>query len=111
MAARGATTLAGLGWPHQQDRQRALAALRDGDLCARCAMRGVEHPMFRAMVTRRPDGRYVSPQLDLDDFPGRRYGGPQVKRLSYRACNRSSGARAGNRTRARKPRAATYTRW
>ena len=111
MAGQGNTTMVGLGWTaHQQPRQRALAALQDGDLCARCAERGIEHPMYRALVTRRPDGRYVSPWLDLDDFPGRRFGGPQVKRLSYRACNRSTGAAAGNRMRARK-KASAYTRW
>lgn len=37
--------------------------------------------------------------LDLDDFPGRRYGGPQVKVLSHRSCNRRAGAIAGNRMR------------
>jgi hypothetical protein len=110
MAGQGNTTMVGLGWPHQKARQRKLAALQDGDLCARCELRGVEHPMFRAMVIRRPDGRLVAPLLDLDDFPGRRFGGPQTKRLSYRRCNRSTGAAAGNRMRARK-KTSTYTRW
>lgn len=104
--------MAGLGWTHQQTRQRHLAAMQDGDLCARCQARGISHPMTRDLVTRRPDGRYVAPLLDLDDFPGRRFGGPQVKRLSYRHCNRGAGAAAGNRMRPpRKPKAATYTRW
>jgi hypothetical protein len=63
----------------------------EGALCARCESRGIAHPMTRAVITRRPDGRYVSPMLDLDDFPGRAYGGPQVKRLSWRRCNRQAG--------------------
>lgn len=103
------TTAAGLGYSHQQDRQRALAAMPDGELCARCLACGIEHPMSRALITRR-NGRWVAPMLDLDDFPGRRFGGPQVKRLSYRSCNRSSGAAAGNKMRPRKQ-ASAYTRW
>ena len=87
----GTTAQRGLGSGHQQERQRALASLQDGDPCARCALRGIEHPMFRWAVTRQPSGRYTSALLDLDDFPGRAYGGPQVKRLSWRACNRRDG--------------------
>ena len=30
--------------------------------------------------------------LDLDDFPGRVFGGPQVKLLAHRSCNRRAGA-------------------
>jgi hypothetical protein len=30
--------------------------------------------------------------LDLDDFPGRIFGGPQVKLLAHRSCNRRAGA-------------------
>jgi hypothetical protein len=111
MAAQGNTTAVGLGNAHQKTRQRALAALQDGDLCARCAERGIEHPMFRSLVTRRPSGLYVAPMLDLDDFPGRRFGGPQIKRLSYRICNRRAGQRAGAAMRVRKKRARAYTRW
>ncbi len=90
-AARGTTAQRGLGSGHQSARQRALAAMPEGTLCARCESRGIAHPMTRAVITRRPDGRYVSPMLDLDDFPGRAYGGPQVKRLSWRKCNRQAG--------------------
>lgn len=110
MARQGNTTAVGLGWPHQQARQRALAALQDGDPCARCQQRGIEHPLTRDLITRRPGGRYTAPLLDLDDFPGRAYGGPQTKRLSHRACNRRAGAAAGNRMRRGKPRT-RYTRW
>jgi hypothetical protein len=112
MAAQGNTTQVGLGWTdHQKPRQRALAALRDGDLCARCQLRGIEHPMFRSLVTRRPSGLYVAPMLDLDDFPGRSYGGPQTKRLSYRTCNRRAGQRRGVQMRKQRRRVLAYTRW
>ena len=113
MARQGNTTAVGLGYQHQQARQRALAALRDGDFCARCQARGIEHPMTRALITRRPDGRLVAPQLHLDDFPGRAYGGPQVKRLSYRACNvRAGQALAAQLQRGkRRPRRVMYNRW
>lgn len=94
MAGQGNTTKVGLGWSHQQARKRALAAMRDGDPCPFCQL-----PMFRAQ------------RLDYDHYPGRRYGGPQVMRLSHSRCNRRAGAIAGNRMRARKPRATTYTRW
>jgi hypothetical protein len=70
------TTQRGLGYDHQLDRKRQLAALRDGDPCPRCG-----GPMFR--------GQY----LDLDDFPGRIFGGPQVKLLAHRYCNRRAGSR------------------
>lgn len=93
------TTARGLGSQHQGARQQALAAMPEGAPCARCELRGIHHPMTRAVITRRPDGRYVSPLLDLDDFPGRAIGGPQVKRLSWRSCNRSAGATQGNRAR------------
>lgn len=112
--APGHTHRAGLGWAHQQARQRALAALQDGDPCARCAARGIEHPMHRDLVTRRPDGRLVAPLLDLDDWPGRRYGGPQDKRLSWASCNRRAGqavTAAILRNRGAARRAVAYSRW
>ena len=70
------TTQRGLGYDHQRTRRERLAQLRDGDPCPRCG-----GPMFR--------GQY----LDLDDFPGRVFGGPQVKLLAHRSCNRRAGAR------------------
>jgi hypothetical protein len=72
---RPTTTQRGLGYGHQRERERLLAQLRDGDPCARCG-----GPMYR--------GQY----LDLDDFPGRMFGGPQVKLLAHRYCNRRAGA-------------------
>ena len=93
---RGTTTERGLGWrEHQRPRQDALRTMAEGQLCARCELRGIDHPMTRAVITVRPDGRYVAPLLDLDDFPGRAFGGPQVKRLSWRRCNRAAGPRVG----------------
>jgi hypothetical protein len=73
---RLSTTQRGLGYDHQLTRRERLAQLRDGDPCPRCG-----GPMFR--------GQY----LDLDDFPGRIFGGPQVKVLAHRYCNRRAGAR------------------
>lgn len=109
---RRPTTARGLGGTHQKTRETLLRNLQDGDLCARCAARGLAHPMFRRLITWR-NGKPRSPWLDLDDFPGRAFGGHQVKRLSYRSCNRSSGAVLGNRMRAaqRPARQQAYTRW
>lgn len=88
------TTQRGLGWAHQQERTRQLNALRDGTPCPRC-----HHPM-----TRRQ-------QLDLDDWPGRVFGGPQVKRLAHAGCNRSAGAQLGNTLRAaRRPQRIVHSR-
>lgn len=88
------TTARGYGWTHVQARNSALAALRDGDLCAQCALVGKRHPMFRA----------ASPLLDLSHTDDRkRYIG-----LSWRACNRRDGAVRGNAK--RKPQPMRYSR-
>lgn len=81
----------GLGYAHRLERKRQLALLQDGDPCPRCGL-----PMFRGQL------------LDLDDWPGRIFGGPQIKRLAHRACNRAAGARLinairGTRRRWQKP--------
>lgn len=80
-----------------------LAALADGQPCARCQSRGIYHPMYRAQT------RF----LDVDEFPGRMYGGPQVRALSFRRCNRQAGARAGNAARAQRTvrRSQAMIRW
>lgn len=49
-------------------------------------------------------------RVDLDDFPGRVFGGPQVKLLAHRFCNRSAGASLGNQLRAA-ARPSAYNRW
>jgi hypothetical protein len=68
------TTRPGLGYAHRAERKRQIAGLRDGTPCPRCGL-----AMLRGQL------------LDLDDFPGRMFGGPQVKRLAHRACNRRAG--------------------
>jgi len=75
----------GIRGDHQKVRRALLRALADGDACARCQARGVYHPMFAAAAR----------WLDVDEFPGRMYGGPQLRRLSWRFCNRQAGGRAG----------------
>jgi hypothetical protein len=68
--------------------------MAEGQLCARHLTMGITHPLSRSLISRSKDGlRWVAPLLDLDDFPGRAYGGPQVKRLSCRQSNRSHGQR------------------
>jgi len=109
MARQGNTTRIGLGYPHQRDRRRALAAMTDGTPCPfdYCGHAG----MYRDKA-RNYDGRV----LHYDDYPGRAYGGPQVKRLAHATCNIKAGQviaarlRQG-RPRVRRPRAAAYTRW
>ena len=84
----------GVGSAHRAERQHALATMAEGQQCFRCELRGIEHPLSRALISRSKDGRrWVSEYLDLDDYPGRAYGGPQVKRLSGRKCNRQHGQR------------------
>ena len=107
---QGTTTERGLGNPHQKGRISALTQLRDGDPCFRCQLRGIYHPMNRDSIYW-VDGKPRSDLLDYDDYPGRIYGGPQIKRLSYRACNRSAGARLGNKLRPPRKPGRRYTRW
>lgn len=96
MAGQGNTTMVGLGWPHQQRRKRAIAALQDGTPCRYCGK-----PMYRELA------RF----LDLDHVIPRMAGGADGPcELVHRSCNRRAGAIAGNRMRARK-RASAYTRW
>jgi hypothetical protein len=52
--------------------------------------------------------------LDLDDFPGRVFGGPQVERLAHRYCNRKAGQRVGVKIKALRnpnPKRTVYNRW
>jgi len=81
---QGTTTERGLGSPHQRIGRQLFAAWKPGDPCARCGL-----PMLHRWIIQK-DGRRVS-AIDVDDFPGRVYGGPQVKRLSHRSCNRRAG--------------------
>jgi len=108
------TAQRGLGSDHQKVRITALTNLKDGDPCARCQQRGIYHPMWQAAITW-VNGKPQSALLDLDDFPGRMFGGPQVKRLSWAKCNRSAGGRLGGRITALQRQAArpftTSRRW
>lgn len=79
------TTSEGYGWDHQQQRRKLIAALQDGDPCARC--RG---PMYRAEAhTLHADHVHTSKAL-----------GQLADALSHGSCNMSEGARTGNAMRA-----------
>jgi 5-methylcytosine-specific restriction endonuclease McrA len=73
-----------LGWEHQRERAAALAALAEGTLCELCG-----RPM------------YLAQKLDLDHVTPRAAGGEGRRRLTHAGCNRSRGARWGNRRRRR----------
>jgi hypothetical protein len=111
MARQGNTTAIGLGWAHQRQRAQAIRALPPGQPCPRTEICG-GLPMYatwqQASAAGLPRKLW---RLDYDDYPGRMFGGPQIKRLAHAHCNRSAGARAGNRMRRRRPRRAAYTRW
>lgn len=80
---RGTTTQRGLGAPHQADIRRLRATLQDGEPCWRCGQ-----PMYHWQA------------LDRDHLTARALGGangPAV--LAHASCNRSAGARLGNRMR------------
>lgn len=101
------TTQRGLGYAHQKRRRELLAELKDGQPCARCASRGIFHPLYRSLPPS---------MIEVDDFPPRSIarvlGVEPVKALSYKRCNRAHGARmtaAINRARSGQRRA--YTRW
>lgn len=76
------TTARGLGWEHQKQRERLLAAHKDGTLCAWCG-----DPMYR------------SQPLDADHEEARVHGGKRATRLLHAKCNRSrkDGARDAQR--------------
>lgn len=78
---RGTTAERGLGTAHQNDRKRLLALHREGDPCWRCGK-----PMYK------------SQGLDRDHIIDRALGGAQGPAvLAHRSCNRSAGAKLGNR--------------
>jgi 5-methylcytosine-specific restriction endonuclease McrA len=92
---RGTTTERGLGYAHQKDGRRLKAVHRDGDLCWRCGQ-----PMYKWQA------------LERDHVTPRAYGGadgPAV--LAHAHCNRSAGARLGNRMRGQQPGWFTSRRW
>jgi 5-methylcytosine-specific restriction endonuclease McrA len=92
---RGTTTQRGLGAAHQADKRTLKAALQDGTPCWRCGQ-----PMYRWQ------------KLDRDHIIDRVNGGtdgPAV--LAHEHCNRSAGARMGNRRRGAAIRWAQARRW
>ena len=78
----GATTRDGYGSAHQKRRKAAIAALRDGDPCARCGK-----PMYRGDPVH----------LDHDDTDRSQYRG-----LSHAYCNVAASNRSPRRQRTRK---------
>jgi hypothetical protein len=108
---RGTTTQRGLGADHQRIRRQRMAALRDGQPCPRTEICG-GLPMY---ATAAAAARAGLPRklwlLDLDDYPGRWYGGPQIKRLAHRYCNRRAGQLFGARLRAAKRRLPPPRTW
>lgn len=114
----GYTTRVGLGGAHQRDRRAALAALRPGiDVCPHTAYCGGAPMWPTPAAAIRAGAPAWMGRLDLGDWPGRIFGGPQIKRLEHATCNRRAGAALGNRLRAagitrpyRKPRPADKAR-
>lgn len=108
----GHTTRAGLGSAHQAQRRDQIKALkaRPGQPCPFTQICG-GLPMYATPAAARAAG--LHPRLwplDLDDFPGRWLGGPQVKRLAHRYCNRKAGQRVSTMVQAA-ARPQRYTRW
>lgn len=115
-ASRKTTTGKGLGWPHQQQKRRAISAHTDGTPCpcldlndcgpaCPCRAAGQGLPMYRD-PTRNVDGM----MLELDHTLARSQGGKRGDRLLLATCNRSRGD--GTRTTASAPftRPASWTR-
>lgn len=75
------------GWSHNAERRRLLGELVDGTPCPRCG-----RPMWRD----RPDLLDTGHATDVAQG-----GGDGPRRLEHGSCNRSAGARAGNRARGR----------
>ncbi|MFC9769098.1 HNH endonuclease [Rhodococcus jostii] len=72
MGSTRTTTQRGLGWAHQQQRERLLKQHVDGTGCWWCGV-----PMFR------------SQDLDADHTQARAHGGKKADRLLHRSCNRA----------------------
>jgi hypothetical protein len=98
----GHTSRAGLGGGHQRVKRVQMKALRadPGRPCPRCRLpmyadAAMAMVAFPARATYVIKGRKVFGRqlwaIDLDDYPGRRHGGRQVKRLAHRYCNRRAG--------------------
>lgn len=84
------TTAKGLGWAHQQQRERLLRAHTDGALCWWCA-----RPMYRDR-TRNFDhdptsNDQGSGSLAADHSHARAHGGTKADRLLHGLCNKERG--------------------
>ncbi len=107
MARQGNTTAVGLGYQHQRDRKRAIAAMPDGTPCpyAYCG-----HAPMHKDAARNYDRR----ALHYDHVIARALGGRNgPMQLAHALCNIKAGVALGNRMRRgrrRTPRVA-YTRW
>lgn len=75
------TTARGLGWKHQQERERLLRRHKDGTTCWWCS-----RPMFRD-AARNFDGQ----PLEADHTDPRSRGGRKADRLLCSTCNRQRG--------------------
>jgi hypothetical protein len=109
MARQGNSTSVGLGWSHQRDRKRAMAAMPDGTPCPYdyCG----HAPMYK-QAARNYDGR----ALHYDHVIARALGGVNGPRqLAHATCNEKAGrALLAKLRRGRpgpRPQRAEYTRW
>lgn len=92
------TTERGLGWAHQQQRERLLRAHRDGTPCWWCG-----EPMYRDR-TRNPDhdpssSDPASGSLAADHSRARADGGDRADRLLHGRCNKQRGTGDRDHTR------------
>ena len=74
---RKTTTQKGLGWLHQQQRERLLNRHVDGTPCWWC-----DRPMFRD-----PDRNFDNQPLAADHTQARIHGGMKADRLLHNKCN------------------------
>lgn len=111
------TTQRGLGAQHQTLRRHKLKTLADGTPCRRCGIarfhpeRCPYHPQHpstcpqRQRHTGRGDCTLCTCDLcalDLGHHIDRVFGGQGPRELEHRKCNRSAGAKLGNKLRARR---------
>lgn len=75
------TTARGLGWKHQQQRERLLRGHRDGAACWWC-----DKAMFRD-----PKLNWDGQPLEADHTESRSQGGTRADRLLHSVCNRQRG--------------------
>lgn len=79
---RKTTTQKGLGWRHQQQREKLLRRHKDGDLCWWCGK-----PMYKDKA-QNFDGF----ALAADHSVARAHGGRKADRLLHHTCNSTRGA-------------------